>query len=352
MSNFEIAPTNLSAEELEAYLEGSRDDSGTLHYVDEIFAAPNSVLLTNVAVPNDPSLYGEASGTTLPVAAYVAYPTSSDNTRPDYAFPYPGVPIGFSRMERPGDMPLLASDAAKYPLVILSHGHMSHGLWDIGRARTFASHGFIVLVLSHGDERFLPLVDIDLPVRALRSLEEKSVLDRLLEASPYGSFVDRNRIAMIGLSFGAVTVLAALGAELDQIAGTVHDPRIYAGIADSPFVGSIVDANDFFQFGPQNVGLAAVQRPLLFIYGTADTVAPPSYLLSALPRLMGTRYVVEFTGQPHVFSTDFQQDRINWELLFLQAYLKDDDAALALLKKAGSVAGLGEDHQQFEYQHP
>ncbi|MEM8685556.1 MAG: hypothetical protein AAGF72_19240, partial [Pseudomonadota bacterium] len=54
--------------------------------------------------------------------------------------------------------------------------------------------------------------------------------------------------------------------------------------------------------------------------------------------------------QPHVFDAGSWEDRDNWELLFFNAYLKSDDAALAALAAGRSMKGGNIDRQRFEFQ--
>ena len=67
-------------------------------------------------------------------------------------------------------------------------------------------------------------------------------------------------------------------------------------------------------------------------------------------QLSGPTYVVELVDQPHVFEQGSWEDRDNWELLFFSAYLKHDQAALALLESAASMRNGNEDRQRFDYQ--
>ena len=69
-----------------------------------------------------------------------------------------------------------------------------------------------------------------------------------------------------------------------------------------------------------------------------------------MKKLGGPTYVVELIDQPHVFEGGSWQDRDNWELLFFNAYLKNDAGALAALEVSDSMQGGNADRQLFDYQ--
>ena len=60
--------------------------------------------------------------------------------------------------------------------------------------------------------------------------------------------------------------------------------------------------------------------------------------------------MIELIDQPHVFDGGSWEDRDNWELIFFNAYLKGDDAALEAMRSGGSMRGGNEDVQHFDYQ--
>jgi predicted dienelactone hydrolase len=343
----------ISQDDLERYLHGFRENDGALRDIQDLLANPAAVPIVQVSVPDNTKLYGALAGKKVSIPYYVAYPTTPENQREAYLFPFKAAHAPtFVHLERMGDEPLPAKARARYPVIVSAHGAYTHPAWDINRAKVLASHGFFVVMPFYGDGRFAPLGANDLPLRALRSLATKVLLDQLLNESPYAKFVDADRIGVAGYSLGGVTALSLLGAQLDLNVDTISDPRIRAGVGSVPYTGSNENGSESYQFGPNNVGVRAITKPFLCIYGSNDTVATPRFILPAMAQLRGPRYVVEFVNQPHVFTGEFWSDRENWEILFFRAYLQDDARALALLEAAECITGFGDDRQHFELQQP
>src|SRR5690606_22881370 len=172
------------------------------------------------------------------------------------------------------------------PVVLISHGHSAHAIWEVAHAKALASHGYIAVAIFHGDDR-IPGGQSAIQQRFLRPLAAKAVVDHLL-AGDFAGRIDRERIGISGTSFGGMTALASLGGRLDDDDASVSDPRIVAGFGMLPFVGNTYGSARFFCFGPANRGLKGVSAPFLAVYGTADTVAPPSYIVPALERPKGS----------------------------------------------------------------
>jgi predicted dienelactone hydrolase len=193
--------------------------------------------------------------------------------------------------------------AAKTPVVVISHGLGSDRGSFAYLAEHLASYGYTVVVPAHpgsdanqmaallrgrADEVAAPVEFIDRP------LDVKFILD-YLQADPRWNFADWNNVGVLGQSFGGYTALALAGATLnfDRLAQECESgkqlvtlnislllqcraaelPRQPYAIADAR-VKAIVTANAVSSvvFGPD--GLAPVQVPTLMISGKADTVAP------------------------------------------------------------------------------
>ena len=138
-------------------------------------------------------------------------------------------------------------------------------------------------------------------------------------------------------------------------AASVTDDRITAGVLAAPWVGHAhvdegIEYEEVMAFGPENVELNRVTAPMLCLFGTVDVDTPASFILPAMKQLSGPTYVVELVDQPHVFEGGSWEDRDNWELLFFNAYLKNDGASLELLKTGRSMKGGNVDVQLFDYQ--
>ena len=135
------------------------------------------------------------------------------------------------------------------PIILLSHGHgISNNLSSLNGygplANFWAAHGFIVIQPTHLSSKTLSL-DPKTPGAPLfwrsRAEDMKSILDQLdiIEASvpEIKGRLDRSRIAVAGVSMGALTASMLLGAQVtdptDPKNGTEVDmaePRIKAGV--------------------------------------------------------------------------------------------------------------------------
>ena len=353
-TNLMIAPTynDIGDDAMGSYLLGEPDAEGNPRFVTDLLEHPEATWITDVDVPDEPSLYGPASGQTLPVVSYIVYPTAAPETPREYTFPYFDGQYGrFHHMLAPGEAPAFADPDAKYPLIVFAHGLPSHGVYEVRHVQKLASHGYIVAVLTYGDRRTSIEGELNRHVGYLRPLMTKAVLDSILESDTFGPRIDRENIGVSGHSFGGFTGLAVTGGDIEGNPASVHDERFAASVIAAPWVGGPMDSGDFFAFGDDNVSLSAIDTPTICLYGTADDVTRASYILPAMEKLSGPLYVVELIDQPHVFDPPSWDDRDHWELLFFAAYLKDDPDALRLLSEAQSMNGGNEDVQHFEYQN-
>ena len=351
-TNMEVAPefANIGDEAMHGNLLGRADESGP-RYLADILKHPESAVVIDVPVPDEDSLYGPASGLTLPVVTFVTFPSGSNDRKDSYRFPYHDARYGvFEDMLSPGEAPSFADPDQRYPLIILAHGAEAHGIYDVKHAHKLASHGYIVAVINFGDDRTASAGDPNHHVSFLRPFLTKAVLDSLLESETFGQHVDVDRIGITGHSFGGFTALAAAGAPYQGNTATVNDTRIKAASIAAPWVGGHYDGNDVYAFGHNNGDLSRVDIPVICFFGTKDKLTLASFILPAMTRLSGPTYVIELVGQPHIFERGSWEDRDSWELLFFSAYLKDDPKALDVLRAARSMKGGNEDSQLFDYQ--
>ena len=352
-TNMEVAPeyADIGDRAMHEFLLGLSSESGQQRYVADILKYPEVAWVTDVVVPDDATLYGPASGQSLPVVTFLTYPSSAGQPRDSYAFPYHDGQYGvFEDMLGPGETPSFADPDARYPLIILAHGASAHGIFDVRHAHNLASHGYIVAVLTYGDDRTGIPDEQNAHVGYLWPLLTKAVLDAVLESESFGPHVDVENIGISGHSFGGFTALAVAGGPYMGNATTVNDSRIKAGVIAAPWVGGNYDGNDFFAFGPENSGLNLVTAPMICFFSWKDEATLASFILPAMKQLSGPRYVVELVDQPHVFEGGSWQDRDGWEKLFFDAYLKNDAAALEALQTGRSMQGGNEDQQLFDYQ--
>jgi predicted dienelactone hydrolase len=342
---------DIGDEAMHEYLLGRPDESDQPRYLADILEYPDSAWIVDAEIPDEPELYGPASGQSLPVVTFLTYPSGATRQQNAYAFPYHGAMYGmFEDMLGPGEAPRFARPDERYPLIILAHGASAHGLYDVRHAHNLARHGYIVAVINYGDDRTAYPDRPNHHVGYLRPYLTKVVLDKLLESETFGPHIDAENIGISGHSFGGFTALALAGGPIQGNAATTRDKRITAGVIAAPWVGGIEDGRDVFAFGPENVGLKEVTVPTICFFGTRDEVTLSSFILPAMKQLPGATYVVELVDQPHVFEQGSWEDRDNWELLFFSAYLKHDPASLAALKTARSMKGGNEDVQLFDYQ--
>ena len=352
-TNMEIAPeyADIGDEAMHEYLLGRAEEPDHSRYIADILKYPESAWITDVQVPSEPSLYGPASGLSMPVVSFVMYPSTKNGQQNKYAFPYYQSEYGvFADMLGADDVPRFADPDERYPLVILAHGSLSHGIYDVSHAQDLASHGYIVAVINYGDERTAIPDTLNHHVKFLRPLITKAVLDSLIDSDAFGTHIDIENIGITGHSFGGFTALATAGGPVLGNAMSVRDERIKAGVIAAPWVGGHYDGSDFFAFGFNNSALAQVDAPMLCLFGTNDEDALASFILPAIGQLSGPTYVVELVDQPHIFEEASWVDRNNWELLFFSAYLKNKPASLATLKTLRSMRGGNEDVQLFDYQ--
>ncbi|MDJ0711876.1 MAG: hypothetical protein QNJ14_15920 [Woeseiaceae bacterium] len=342
---------SLDGEAMHAYLLGIPEGPGQPRFVTDILKHPESVWVTDVRVPDIPDMYGPASGLTLPVVSYITYPTVLSEQTNRYAFPYHDAAYGeFIDMLPPGEAPRFADPGTRYPLIVLSHGASAHGIFDVAHAHNLSSHGYIVAVITYGDDRTLIPDDPNFHMPYLRPLWTKAVIDSLVDSDTFGPHIDADNVGITGHSFGGYTALAIAGGPYQGNTATVSDDRVKAGVIAAPWVGGRYDGEEVFGFGPENAAIDRVDVPIISFFGTNDDVTTAEFILPAMKRLSGPTYVVELVDQPHVFQPGSWEDRNAWELLFYAAYLKQDPDALATIKTARSMKGGNEDIQLFEYQ--
>ncbi len=341
----------IDSDAMHAVLLGRPSAPGAALFLEDILAHPESAWVTEVPVPDEPALYGPASGQSLPVVSFVVFPALAREDKQPYTFPYFDGRYGsFEDMLEPGEQPEFAEPGERYPLVLLAHGAQAHGIYDVAHAQDLASHGFIVAVMNYSDDRTAIPDDPNQHVSYLRPLLTRAVLDALLASETFGPHIDADNIGITGHSFGGFTALAVTGGAIEGNPASVDDDRIKASVIAAPWVGGRFEEEDVFAFGDGNSGLAQVDAPTLCLFGTNDKITRASFILPAMKKLSGPTYVVELINQPHVFEPGSWRDRNGWELLFFSAYLKQDERALRTLQTATAMKGGNADRQLFEYQ--
>ena len=192
------------------------------------------------------------------------------------------------------------AEQGEYPVLIFSHGGM--GTWDshLYDARYLASHGYIAVCIEHTHSNniktkahmrnvrgsFKQKIDAAImkittdPQAVLERPRDVSfAIDRIIEwnktEAKLKGKVDSTKIAVIGHSYGAYSVLTACGARpiLDYLdppvqpgkglSGDLSDSRITVGVAMSP------QGPGTSRLGKESY--KTINRPILCLTGSMDT---------------------------------------------------------------------------------
>ena len=360
--DFRLLPPGDNAQD---FWEG-RPRGTTPRYITDLLVDPVDALLFQQPVPDDGTLYGPYAGTTIDYAAIVCYPTSAADARADFVLPTGRV---IPHMQRAAEIPIWADSTARYPVLLFSHGLAGSPISDdyIDALKLFASHGYVVVAVLHGDAR---IADIELEgfedtiyallnfkrfvaMQSLRPLALSTVLTVVLDHPHYRDHVDPANIGGFGASIGGESMLLMGGAALTTSIGQASsrvllDTRLKAAVGYVPYFGIDV----YPAFGRDLKGLDGVTLPYLAISGTADTTAPISVVERGVRRLSNTRQLVALTDVQHGFDPRFNDDIFSWSLAFLAGQLKNDPVARVASTTMTAIAGGGEDVLRLDYIAP
>ena len=180
----------------------------------------------------------------------------------------------------------------RFPLVIVSHGYPGNRFLLAHLGEQLASRGYVVVAIDHPesmyeDQQTFASTLYHRPTDQLFVLEEIARQAAPGSGSVLSGHVDVEHAGLVGYSMGGYGVLNAVGAGFTDAATRLpsapplgllreraassdayrqsRDPRIRAAIAIAPW-----GMQTGFWDGD---GLSAVTTPLLFIAGSADTVA-------------------------------------------------------------------------------
>ena len=214
-------------------------------------------------------------------------------------------------------LPPGADPARAVPLVVFSHGigGSRRGYSYLGRY--FASQGYASLHLQHvGSDRSLWAGSMFGLVGRLHGAaqEEEAIarvgdlkfaLDQVLGSGLLGVKIDATRIVAAGHSYGANTMLLAVGARVERNGRVIElaDARLKAAI--------ILSAPPFYGESDPAKILSAIRVPTLHITATEDVIRIPGYYSGAEDRIAvyeaisGTRKLLAvFEGGSHSMFTD------------------------------------------------
>jgi dienelactone hydrolase len=203
-------------------------------------------------------------------------------------------------------------------LVVFSHGIGGSRLGYSYLGAYWASQGYASLHLQHvGSDRSLWTGNIfSLVGRLQEAAHEKEAiarvgdlrfaLDQVLAHPQLGKRIDGARIAAAGHSYGANTIMLAVGARVERNgrAMDLADPRLTAAILLSapPFYGESSDMAEI---------VAGIRVPTLHITSTEDIIRVPGYYSGAEDRIAvyeamsgGRKILAVFEGGSHSMFTD------------------------------------------------
>ena len=348
------------------YWRGLPRGDGSPRYVTDLLSEPEGSLPYAYTAPSDSELFGRYAGRAITDVALVCYPTTAENTRPDYPLPNgESVP----HMQRGTDAPILPF-GGRLPVILFSHGYAGSPLEiEYFRAQlTLASFGYVTVAPFHGDLRwsllgFEGIFEDGLPsgtlwrdfvaLQALRPVSASAMLDALSAHAQWKDAIDLSRIGGFGISQGGETMMLLAGAAVTTTVfqgskRVTHDTRLAAAVGYVPYFGlSFLPA-----FGRDSQGIDGVSLPFLAIGGTDDDLAPIERIEQGVRRLGGTRSLVAITGLRHDLAPAYPDDIFTWAITFIDAQMGGDPAALAKLQRMASVAGGAEDIRRIDYTAP
>lgn len=251
-------------------------------------------------------------------------------------------------------------DGAPAPLVVWSHGFGGNRDGASFISRFLAEQGYASLhITHHGTDSSLWEGKAGHPWDILRQakISREMTLNRMYDVpfaldafaawiddhADLGAMIDQDNIAMTGHSFGAMTTQVMAGMKFpdaSQALLSLKEPRFKCGITYSPVpIDHLTDA-------PHDEVYGAIDIPLLHMTGTDDDspLEGHGYEKRLLPMqhanhdaqylhllqdgdhmvYNGTRGKLKENPNRAAHEADIQ----NTALLFLNAYLKDDEAAM------------------------
>jgi predicted dienelactone hydrolase len=218
----------------------------------------------------------------------------------------------------------LAASAAKFPLIVLSHGTGGSALSVAWLATALAARGHIVAAVNHpGNNAIEPYTVQGFSLWWLRAKDLSAALDDILADPDFGPRIDPERIGAAGFSLGGYTVIELAGGitsrqQFGEFCKTARDPvsckappefpdlvaKAEALAASDPaFAQALAGANKSYRdpriraafaiapaLGPAVTpeSLAAIDIPTTIVAGASDSVVPVDanarYYATKMPR--------------------------------------------------------------------
>ncbi|MEJ7585869.1 MAG: hypothetical protein WKF43_17700, partial [Acidimicrobiales bacterium] len=222
-----------------------------------------------------------------------------------------------------------AVKSGPFPLLVFAHGFGADGPTYGFLLSQIARQGYVVAaptfpLSSAGAAGGPNLADyVNQPADVSFVIDEMLRLDRD-RLSPFSYLIARRHIGVAGHSLGAITTLGLLNT-------CCIDPRIDAVVPISgiqlPFPGGS------FTY--------AQKTPILLIHGDADGTVPYAGSQQVYAAARRPKYLLTLLGAGHVpFFGAGGEVLVDSMVHFLDAYLDENDRALARLKAGGSVPGV------------
>jgi predicted dienelactone hydrolase len=124
----------------------------------------------------------------------------------------------------------LAARAARFPLVVISHGTGGSGLSMAWLGEALAAHGYIAAAVNHpGNNAAEPYTAQGFSIWWERARDLSETISAMLADAKFGEQIDPQRIGSAGFSLGGYTMIA--------IAGGITDVPGFVRFCDSPNAG-------------------------------------------------------------------------------------------------------------------
>ena len=174
--------------------------------------------------PKEPYDWRGARTHTLDVVVW--YPAAA--TAPEKPLVIPGLDI-FELGRAARDAPL-AAKAARFPLIVISHGTGGSALSMAWLGEALAAHGYIAAAVNHpGNNAAEPYTAEGFSIWWERARDLSETISGMLADAKFGARIDPKRIGSAGFSLGGYTMIA--------IAGGITDVQGFVRFCDSPNAG-------------------------------------------------------------------------------------------------------------------